>query len=170
MRSTFSAACILDKARLTKLIFGQDYEDNLETFNRLGVVYTKQKIFEQAAKMFIAATSGREKVLGREHPLTVRTLDNLAKAYFDQHKPEAEYYFVQVLERKEVAFGPNHLGTLETVDRLGEIWTNQRRFLEGEKKFLRVMLGREKALGLKDPLTMQTVDRLGKSCLLRVRP
>ncbi|KAL1970175.1 hypothetical protein VTN77DRAFT_6580 [Rasamsonia byssochlamydoides] len=52
--------------------------DTLTSISNLGIVLENQGKYQEAEKMYRQALEGREKVLGPEHPDTVRSVDRLA--------------------------------------------------------------------------------------------
>ncbi len=50
-------------------------------------------------------------------------------------------------EGREKALGPEHTSTLDTVNNLGNLYTNQGKLAEAEKMYQRALEGKEKALG-----------------------
>ncbi|KAG4427466.1 hypothetical protein IFR05_017051, partial [Cadophora sp. M221] len=53
-------------------------------------------------------------------------LHNLGALFRDQDKlAEAEAMYVRALQGKEVALGPDHTSTLDTVNNLGRLYANQ---------------------------------------------
>lgn len=60
-----------------------------------------------------------EKVLGLEHILTLRIVNNLGNLYTVQDRlKKAEDIYVQVLARSEKALAPKHILTLNKVNNL----------------------------------------------------
>ena len=81
----------------------------MNTVYNLANLYDEQGKYEQAEPLYQRALEVREKVLGPEHPDTVRPLDNLANLYLDQGKYEqAEPLYQQALSTYERALGANH--------------------------------------------------------------
>ena len=61
----------------------------------------------------------------------------------------------------EEALGPDHTSTLDTVNNLGNLYTNQGKLAEAEKIYIRALQGKEEALGPDHTSTLDTVNNLG---------
>ena len=57
--------------------------------------------------------------------------------------------------------GPIHISTLDTVNNLGNLYTDQGKLDEAEKIYHRALDGKEKALGPTHTSTLDTVNNLG---------
>ncbi|SLM38656.1 nb-arc and tpr domain protein, partial [Lasallia pustulata] len=102
----------------------------------------------EAEAMYRRALEGKEKAWGPEHPLTLRTVDNLGNVYADQGKmAEAEAMYRRALEGYEKAWGPEHTSTLRTVHNLGSLYKDQGKMAEAEAMYrrARALEGKEKA-------------------------
>jgi tetratricopeptide (TPR) repeat protein len=62
----------------------------------------------------------------------------------------------------EKALGPDHSSTLETVNSLGLLYSDQGKLKEADEMYQRALAGYEKALGLDHPSTLDTVNNLGR--------
>jgi Tetratricopeptide repeat len=72
-------------------------------------------------------------VLGREHPDTLTTLNNLAIALYDQSKYAAsELLYRQVLKGREKVLGREHPDTLTTLEDLADALELQGKHTEAE--------------------------------------
>lgn len=60
---------------------------------------------------------------------------------------EAEEMYLVALERKEKALGPDHPSTLNTVNNLGNLYSEQGKLGKALKMYQRALEGFEKALG-----------------------
>jgi tetratricopeptide (TPR) repeat protein len=74
---------------------------------------------------------------------------------------EAEQIYVRALAGCEKGLGLNHTSTLDTVNNLGDLYSNQGKLTETEQMFVRVLAGYEKALGPNYISTLDTVNNLG---------
>ena len=52
---------------------------------------------------------------------------------------------------KETAWGPDHTSTLDTVNNLGILYSDQDEMAEAEAMYLRALAGKEKAWGTSTP-------------------
>ena len=60
---------------------------------------------------------------------------------------EGEEVNMRVLQEKEKVWGLEHTSTLNTVDNLGDLCTNQGKIAEAEEMYIRGLVGHAKALG-----------------------
>ena len=85
-------------------------------------------------------------------------------AYFMQHwesSQEVEGLYLRALKGKEEAWGPKHTSTLDTVNNLGALYSDQGKTKEAEEMYLRALRGKEEAWGPKHTSTLSTVNNLG---------
>ena len=74
----------------------------------------------EAEAEFRQVLDARMRILGPDHPQTLGTRYNLARALADQGRaPEAEAEFRQLLDVELRVFGPDHRATLATRRQLG---------------------------------------------------
>jgi tetratricopeptide (TPR) repeat protein len=69
--------------------------------------------------------------------------------------------YQRALQGKEKAWGLEHTSTLDTVNNLGNLYTNLGRLDEAEKMYQRALQGKEKAWGPEHTSTLDTVNNLG---------
>ncbi|TGO45831.1 hypothetical protein BCON_0362g00080 [Botryotinia convoluta] len=87
------------------------------------------------------------------------SLDNL---YRNQGKlAEAEMMYLQALEGKEKALGPDHKSILSTVHGLGILYFDQDKLVEAETMYLQALDGYEKTFGANHTSTFNTIINLG---------
>lgn len=123
---------------------GSLHPDTLRTAEGLANVYRDQNRFEKAEKLYAQVLNGREQKLGFEHADTLSTIHNVADSYRMQGKlDEANTLYLQALEsrEREGTLGPNHLDTLRTVEGLGRVAEDQKRYSEAEIRYRRVLAG-----------------------------
>jgi tetratricopeptide (TPR) repeat protein len=68
--------------------------------------------------------------------------------------------YERALQGKEKALGADHTSTLDTVNNLAVLYTNQGKLDEAEKMYERALQGKEKALGAEHTSTLATVNNL----------
>jgi tetratricopeptide (TPR) repeat protein len=66
-----------------------------------------------------------------------------------------------LLTSKELALGPDHSSTLNTVNNLGSLYADQGKLGEAERMYQRALAGKEQALGPDHSSTLDTVNNLG---------
>jgi Tfp pilus assembly protein PilF len=121
-----------------------------------------QGAYEEAGSMHQRALETREKVLGREHPDTLTSVNNLGSALDSQGKfDEAEKMHRWALEARERVLGPKHPDTLTSIDNLGVVLDSQGKYDEAEAMHRQALEVREKVLGREHPDTLTSVNNLG---------
>jgi len=76
----------------------------------------------------------RKKLLGAEHPATLKSMGNLAHTYQNQGKlNEAEQLEVQVIDMSKKLLGAEHPSTLTSMGNLALTYWNQGRWNEAEQ-------------------------------------
>ncbi|KAH6646122.1 kinesin light chain [Truncatella angustata] len=149
--------------------WGPDHTSTLSTVNNLGNLYSDQGKLQEAEEMYLRALRGKEKAWGPDHTSTLDTVNNLGLLYSSQGKmqeaeemylralrgyekaqgkmQEAEEMYLRALRGKEKVWGPDHTLTLDTVNNLGNLYSDQGKMQEAEEMYLRALRGYEKAVG-----------------------
>jgi tetratricopeptide (TPR) repeat protein len=110
--------------------------------------------YEAAREMNQSALEARKKVLGREHPDTLMSMNNLASVLDSQGKhEEAEAMHRQTLAMREKALGREHPSTLTSVYCLAYLLAKQHMFEESLNLYQRACKGYSKVLGEHHPTT-----------------
>jgi hypothetical protein len=109
--------------------------------------------------MFREVLTAREKLLGKNHPLTVTSTSDLAFSLLQQGKSkEAEPMFREVLTAREKLLGKDHHLTFASTSNLASSLLQQGKSKEAEPMFREVLTAREKLLGKDDPLTVTSTS------------
>ena len=74
---------------------------------------------------------------------------------------EAEGLYIRALNGKEKALGAEHTSTLDAVNNLGTLYTDQGKLSQAQEMYMRALEGKEKALGAEHTSTLDTVNILG---------
>jgi tetratricopeptide (TPR) repeat protein len=120
-----------------------------------------QGSYEQAGEMNRRALKGCEKALGKEHPDTLMSLNNLAVVLRSQGKYEqAEKMNRQALEGYKKALGKEHPYTLTSLANLAWVLNFQGKYEQAEEMNRRALKGYEKALGKEHPDTLMSLSNL----------
>jgi tetratricopeptide (TPR) repeat protein len=102
-----------------------------------------------------------ERVLGPEHPNTLRSLNNLANLYRNQGQYEqAEPLYQRALEARERVLGPEHPDTLGSLNNLANLYADQGQYEQAEPLYQRALEAYERVLGPEHPDTAQTLGNL----------
>lgn len=130
----------------------------------VGTSYYHLGQYREAEVMHRRAWEGSERVLGLEHPDTLRCIASLGLDLQGQGKyKDAEAMLRQALESFEKVLGFEDLDTLSAVNNLGVVLERQGRHTEAEAMLRRALEMREKVLGPGHPQTLHSVDNLGSA-------
>ena len=100
-------------------------------------------------------------MLGREHPSTLLSVNNLAALYLAQGRyGEAEPLYRRALEAYERVLGKEHPDTLNSVNNLAALYEAQGRYSEAEPLFRRALEVNERVLGKEHPDTLISLSNL----------
>ncbi|MGO8778414.1 MAG: CHAT domain-containing protein, partial [Rhodomicrobium sp.] len=98
----------------------------LISVNNLATLYDDQGRYSEAEPLYKRALEESERVLGKEHPLTLGNLSNLAAMYESQGRyGEAEALSKRALEARERVLGKEHPDTLTSVNNLAALYFKQ---------------------------------------------
>ena len=119
--------------------------------------------YAQADPIYRWALSINEKSMGREHPDTSLSLNNLAELYRVQGRfAEAEPLQRRALAIRENNLGPEHPVTAESLNNLGLLLKIQGRYKEAEPLYQRALAIREQAPDCKLPDTAESLNNLAE--------
>jgi tetratricopeptide (TPR) repeat protein len=114
---------------------------------------------EYEVRVFLKAKT--ELVLPQDHPLTLKSVSNLASVLRQQGKyEEAEMMYRQTLELQRKVLPQTHPATLDTINGLGIALDRQSKFEEAEIMHRRTLELRRKVLGEEDPATLRSINNL----------
>jgi tetratricopeptide (TPR) repeat protein len=117
------------------------------------LVLRNQGKYNKAEQMNRRILEGRKKALGKEHPDTLISVNNLASVLQDQGKyDDAEAMYRQILEGRKKALGNEHEDTLTTVNNLALVLQNQKKYKQAKTMHRCALEGREKTLGKEHPI------------------
>ncbi|VBB80786.1 Putative protein of unknown function [Podospora comata] len=109
-----------------------------ESFFNLGKYKEAEQIHRQALQL-------REKVLGKEHPKTLSSMNNLANAYLIARGNEgAEQMHRQALQLSQKVLGKEHPHTLSSMNNLAGVLDSQGKHEEAEQMHRQALQLREK--------------------------
>ena len=134
----------LDELAMDRLIMIDEMEGFLFRIGR----------WSEAYKMRVFHLRKIEKMLGREHPSTLTSMDNLALVLSSQGKyKEAKEMHRQALALRERVLGKEHPDTLTSVYCLACLLHHKKRYKDAEVFYHRAYAGYRKTLGEKHPTT-----------------
>jgi tetratricopeptide (TPR) repeat protein len=105
----------------------------------------------------------RTRVLGSEHPETLKSRGSLGYALWRQVKlAEAEAHFRDLIKMEEKAIGPDHPDTLSARHGLANALFDQGKYAEAEVEYRLIVKLRERVLGAEHPSTLTSRRNLAK--------
>ncbi|HEX5732828.1 MAG TPA: TonB family protein [Blastocatellia bacterium] len=135
---------------LSKKLLNQDSPELVEA-SRLSQQVVKlynEKKHDEAMPLAKRALELREKALGKEHPLVVAALNNLAQVYTAKGKyADAESLYERALAAQEKAHGADSPRVAEALENLAWVRYGRGKVEEATEMFERALSIREKALG-----------------------
>ncbi|THH20457.1 hypothetical protein EW146_g905 [Bondarzewia mesenterica] len=126
-----------------------------------GLVYAEAGRWEAARRLRLVVVETSRRVLGGEHPDTLRAMANLASIFRDQGRwMDAESLEAVVMETRRRVLGEEHPDTLSTMANLASTFWNQGRWKEAESLEVAVMETRQRVLGEEHPDTLTAMNNL----------
>jgi tetratricopeptide (TPR) repeat protein len=105
----------------------------LNTISNLANVYVAEGGHPQAEALLMKVLEARSRVLGEQHPDTLRSMAYLAELYGTQGRyAQAEVLFAKVLQVRRRVLGPQHPDSAATLLFLGRFRLKQQRYAEAE--------------------------------------
>ncbi|KAJ7872885.1 P-loop containing nucleoside triphosphate hydrolase protein [Mycena olivaceomarginata] len=141
----------------------QSQSDAAPDFNlAYGEVYTYSGRFKKAEQLQVLALMRRKKILGENHPETLKVMGQLAKTYksLGQFR-RAEELKTVVLDRQKSVLGINHPETLQTMEDLSGTYLELAQFQEAERLTVIALEKRKEILGEDHPDTLTSTINLG---------
>ena len=135
--------------------------DDSIILNWLGLSLHVAGQYLEAEPLLKRALETREKALGKDHPSTATSLNNLAGLYDSQGKyAEAEPLYKRALETREKTLGKDHPDTAASLNNLADLYRAQGKYAEAEPLYKRALDIHEKALGKDHPSTATSLNNL----------
>ena len=94
--------------------------------------------------------------MGKDHPHTAQSLNNLASLYYKSNRySEAETLYIQSLAIREQHLGANHLQTATSLNNLALVYQSMERYSDAEQLYTRSLAIRAQHLGADHPKTQK---------------
>jgi eukaryotic-like serine/threonine-protein kinase len=130
--------------------------------NTIGKAYEDLGLYPEAAKQHEAALDLRRRVLGPEHPDTLRSMNNLANVYVDEGKyAQAETLLSQTLEIERRVLRAEHPDTLKAMHNLARVYMAEGKYAEAETLYGQTLEIERRVLGPEHPQTLASMSNLG---------
>ncbi|RYP75129.1 hypothetical protein DL771_002590 [Monosporascus sp. 5C6A] len=127
----------------------------------IGQSYSILGKYKEAELILRPAVELREKVLGREHPDTLVSMNNFAEDLRNQGRYEkAEQIHRQTLELREQVLGREHPNTLASISNLALVLDSRGKHDEAEQMQRQTLELREQVLGREHPDTLASMNNL----------
>ena len=142
---------------LTKKYYDDKWNNFIFVFMELGD-------WKHAEQLEVQVLDMRKKVLGAEHPDTLKSMAKLASIYSSQGKwNEAEQLDIQVLDMRKELFGAKHPDTLLAMANLARTYADIGNFKKAEQLEVQVLDMRKKLLGVEHPETLRSMANLART-------
>jgi len=130
----------------------------------MGGVYNSLGLYSRAESLLEQSVQIRSRVLGANHPDTLRSQDGLALAFYYQGRyADAERLQRQTLEVQRRVLGPEHPDTLGSMSNLALVYGGEARYKDAETLNREALEIRRRTLGTEHLQTVASVENLGIS-------
>ncbi len=125
-----------------------------ESYHNIGLVHAQLGRYPEALGWYQKAIAIREKVFGKDHPITAATYGNIAIVYHSQGKyPEALEWFWKDLAITEKVLGKDHPDTAASYNNIAVVYDDQGKYPEALELHHKALAITEKVLGKDHPDT-----------------
>ena len=139
----------------------------LKELDNAGEMYTIATIldglgrFEESEVLYKTCLDLRRESLGRDHPDTINTMNNLGLVYNQQgryHEAEKLHKTCSILYNRKL--GVNDTKTMNSMNNLANVYVNQERYDEAEALYTQCLALRRANLGPDHPATLDSMNNL----------
>jgi tetratricopeptide (TPR) repeat protein len=135
--------------------------NNHEASANLGAFLLDNGLYPAAEPLLRRALETRERVLGSEHPITLTSINSLAKLlYSEGDYVGAEQLYRRALESRERVLGSEHPDTLQSVNNLAVLLQSKGDFMSAEPLYRHALETRERVLGAEHSDTLKSLNNL----------
>jgi len=136
-------------------------ENTINLAEKYGLCLISDGRWREAEELFVQVTKTREIVLGKEHPDTLKSMNNLAILLNNQSKCDAtESLFRETLQLAEKVLGKEHPDTLKSMNNLAILLKSQGNYNAAEPIYRETLQLAEKVLGKEHPDTLRIMNNL----------
>jgi tetratricopeptide (TPR) repeat protein len=163
--NTVTAREILDKSSTDiKTSLTKDPELQAQMLHVMGNVYSNLGLYPSAQSLQQQSMEIRQRVLGPEHPDTLKSMNNLAATLSEEgHPAEAEKLDRETLDIRRRVLGPEHPDTLTSMNNLAAILSDEGHPAEAEKLYRETLDISRHVLGAESPATLASVNGLANA-------
>ena len=138
---------------------GASYLD--DAYDKFGMLLQEQGYLQEAETLKNKVLDTRKRILGVEHPDTIRAKVNLVVTYqYFVKYTEAEKLEIQVLDAANRILGVEHSGTINAMANLAATYRNLGKYTEAEKLEMQALDIRIRILGVEHPVTINALANL----------
>ncbi|KIK00831.1 hypothetical protein K443DRAFT_664318 [Laccaria amethystina LaAM-08-1] len=135
-----------------------------DSYEKFGWLLLEQGYSSEAKELEIQVLNARKRVLGVEHPDTIRAMGNLAATYGNLgNYSEAEKLEMQVLDARHRSLGVEHPDTIMAMANLARTYADLGNYIEAEKLEKQVLVARNRILGCEHPDTIRDLGNLAST-------
>ena len=135
-----------------------------DAYAKFGDLLQIQGYTKEAEILQIKVLDTRNRILGGEHPDTIKAMASLASTNRGLGKyTEAEKLEIQVLDARNRIHGVEHLDTIKAVGNLAATYLYLGKYTEAEKLGIQVLDARNRILGVEHPDTSTTMENLAST-------
>ncbi len=129
--------------------------------NTVGQTYTELGLYPEATRQLEQALNLRRRVLGPEHPDTLKSMTILADVFnLEGKSARAEALHSQTLEIRRRVLGPEHPETLQSMNDLTNVYWSQGKYAQAEALDSQILEIRRRVLGPEHPHTLASMNNL----------
>ncbi len=168
VNATDAARALIDRTLLKPAIDTLDREFKNQPVvdatlrQTLATVYQQLGQYDDALPLQTRALEINRRVLGKEHPVTLRTINDLGALFHAQGKlAEAETYLKEALDTRRRVLGDEHPDTLSSLNAMGYLRDDEGKLDEAERYYREALDRRRRVLGGDHPDTLITINNLG---------
>ena len=138
-----------------------DAEEKVDLLRKLGVYLLRDRRYNEAETRLLPVAEINTRLLGEEHPNTLKSMSNLAFIYQCQGRwKEAEELAIQIIATMKKVLGKEDPDTLSSINNLALIYWNQGRLKEAEELGVQVLEINKRVLGKEHPDTLINMGNL----------
>ena len=128
----------------------------------IGRAYLDLGLYSPVEKQFERSFELKRRILGPDHPETLRSMDDLAVLYLHNgKKAQARPLLIKGLEIEPRVLGENHRITAATMSHLASLYRSEGRYKEAEALYAKAVEIERRVLGPEDPDTLMSLNNMG---------
>jgi tetratricopeptide (TPR) repeat protein len=138
-----------------------DFKSHYNLNHCVGSALDDMGDYRGALEWYQRALDGYEKTLGKDHPSTLSTVNNMAIVFRSQGEyDKALEWYQRALDGYEKTLGKDHPSTLDTIHNMAVLFKIQGEYDKALEWYQRALDGCEKTLGKDHPSTLDTIHNM----------